>query len=140
MPAKKRTRAPAAPEKPNTPSLTEDAIINRIRFENGLPLALVRKLIKTAHKMKALEIHIGINGSENQVESPLHPSNPRYFYNGRDINKLEHFILNSKSVLNCSATLSYGDGGMSLEDEADVENAIQILTDNYREPELILYF
>ena len=145
MPAKKRTSTQqtalsSAPVKQPKPLSTEETVINSIRFENGIPTALVRKLMKTAHNMHALDIHIGVNGSENEVESVLHPSNPRYFYNGRDIKKLEHFVFDSKSVLNCSATLSYGDGGTSLEDADDIENAIQILSENYRDASLILYF
>jgi len=143
MPAKKRITAPTAPtapEQPNTPAPTDDAIINRIRMGNGIPNHLVRILIKTAHRKKQLEIHIGINGNQNEIDANMHPSNPMYCYNGRDIKKLKYLIVNNKTVLSCSATLCYGDGGMSIETEDDIKQSIEILTDDYREPKLILFF
>jgi hypothetical protein len=36
--------------------------------------------------------------------------------------------------------MSYGDGGFDVTNDEDAEDALEIIQDNYREPELILYF
>jgi hypothetical protein len=53
---------------------------------------------------------------------------------------LEPLLLSDHTILVCTATLSYGDGGVTVEDNDDAESALDIIMENYREPELILYF
>jgi hypothetical protein len=49
-------------------------------------------------------------------------------------------LINDQTILECTATLSYGDGGMSIENNDDAETALDIIAQNHREPELTLYF
>ena len=77
---------------------------------------------------------------ENIKESGHHPLSPQYFYYGADIRKLEPMLINDRTMLECAATLSYGDGGMSIENNDDAESALDIIAQNHREPELILFF
>jgi hypothetical protein len=127
----------------------ENRIINRIRImgddeetSSGITLTVGRKLIKAALKNNQLSINIGTNpyDSEEERESSHHPLSPQYKYCGNDIRKLEPLLITDHTMLECTATLSYGDGGMSVDTNDDVQSAIDILTDNYREPMLILYF
>jgi hypothetical protein len=129
----------------------ENRIINRIRIigddeeasgTSGITLTMGRKLIKAALKNNQLSINIGSNpyDSEDEHESSHHPLSPQYKYCGKDVRKLEPLLITDHTMLECTATLSYGDGGMSIETNDDVQSAIDILTDNYREPEFILYF
>ena len=133
-----------------TRATIENRIINRIRIigdddeavSSGITLTVGRKLIKAALKNNQLSINIGTNpyDSEEERESSHHPLSPQYKYCGNDIRKLEPLLITDHTMLECTATLSYGDGGMSIETNDDVQSAIDILTDNYREPQLILYF
>ena len=78
--------------------------------------------------------------SEDEHESSHHPLSPQYKYCGEDVRKLKPLLITDHTMLECTATLSYGDGGMSIDTNDDIQSAIDILTDNYREPMLILYF
>ena len=168
MPASKKTRIkPSAVDgaffcdgKPftlptkETRATIENRIINRIRIigdddetsgtvgASGITLTVGRKLIKAALKNNQLSINVGTNpyDSEEERESSHHPLSPQYKYCGMDIRKLEPLLITDHTMLECTATLSYGDGGMSVETNDDVQSAIDILSDNYREPQLILYF
>ncbi len=75
----------------------------------------------------------------NVKESGDHPVSPKCYYHGADIRKLEPMLINDRIILVCTATLSYGDGGKSVETDDDAETALNILIDKYRDPELILY-
>ena len=128
-----------------TRTMTETRVINRIRVmgddsASGPTVAVGRKLIRTALKGNMLSINVGSNpfDSEDEHESKHQPSSPQYKYCGKDIRKLS--ILLTDKMLECTATLSYGDGGMSTETDEDCESAVNILLDNYREPSLILFF
>ena len=156
MPVKKRTQIKASPTDgsffcdgkpfalPTKESRTslEARITNRIRIMDNVTLTIGRKLTKTALKNDQLAINIGINpySSEEECESSHHPLSPQYRYSGKDIRKLEQLLINDHNMIECTATLSYGDGGMSVDTDDDAESAIDILRNNYREPELILYF
>ena len=120
----------------------ESRIINRLRIMDNITLTMTRKLIRTALKNNQLSINVGTNpyDSEEERESSHHPMSPQYKYCGKDIRKLEPLLITDHTMLECTATLSYGDGGMSIDTNDDVQSAIDILTENYREPELILYF
>ncbi len=109
---------------------------------SGITLTAGRKLIKAALKNNQLSINIGLNpyDSEEERESSHHPMSPQYKYCGKDVRKLEPLLITDHTMLECTATLSYGDGGMSIDTCDDVRSAIDILTENYREPMLILYF
>ena len=134
-----------------TRATIESRIINRIRIMGdddealnaiGITLTAGRKLIKAALKNNQLSINIGTNpyDSEDEHESSHHPLSPQYKYCGKDVRKLEPLLITDNTMLECTATLSYGDGGMSIETNDDVQSTIDILTENYREPMLILYF
>ena len=134
-----------------TRATIENRIINRIRIigdddeavSSGITLTVGRKLIKAALKNNQLSINIGTNpydSEEEEKESSHHPLSPQYKYCGKDIRKLEPLLITDHTMLECTATLSYGDGGMSIDTNDDIQSAIDILTENYREPELILYF
>ena len=134
-----------------TRATIENRIINRIRIigddeetsgTSGITLTVGRKLIKAALKNNQLSINVGTNpyDSEDEHESSHHPLSPQYKYCGTDIRKLEPLLITDHTMLECTATLSYGDGGMSVETKDDVQSALDILNDNYREPQLILYF
>ena len=134
-----------------TRTTIENRIINRLRITgddeetsgtSGITLTMGRKLIKAALKNNQLSINIGTNpyDSEDEHESSHHPLSPQYKYCGKDIRKLEPLLITDHTMLECTATLSYGDGGMSIDTNDDIQSAIDILTENYREPELILYF
>ena len=133
-----------------TRATIESRIINRLRIigdddeavSSGITLTAGRKLIKAALKNNQLSINVGTNpyDSEEERESSHHPLSPQYKYCGMDIRKLEPLLITDHTMLECTATLSYGDGGMSVETNDDVQGAIDILIDNYREPQLILYF
>ena len=129
----------------------ENRIINRIRImgddeetlnASSITLTTGRKLIKAALKNNQLSINIGTNpyDNEDEHESSHHPLSPQYKYCGKDIRKPEPLLITDHTMLECTATLSYGDGGMSNDTNDDIQSAIDILTENYREPMLILYF
>ena len=124
-------------------------VINRIRILESVTLTAGRKLIKAALKAKRLKIQIGMEPSSmgeeeavqaNEHESTDHPASPTYYYYGADVRNLEHKLINEHCMLNCCAILSYGDGGMTVVDDEDAANALQIIQDTYRKPQLILYF
>ena len=146
----------------DTRATIESRIINRIRImgddeealnaigkgdalasgTSGITLTTGRKLIKAALKNNQLSINIGSNpyDSEDEHESSHHPLSPQYKYCGKDVRKLEPLLITDHTMLKCTATLSYGDGGMSIDTNDDIQSAIDILTENYREPMLVLYF
>lgn len=125
-------RAQVQQDKQQTPL----SLLRRVSLDNGVSLSASRKLLRTAFRTKHLSIQIGIPpGSPRGEDEPDH--SPYFHYEGTDITKLRELSENS---LNASATLVYGDGGMEISNDDDVEEALRILEDNYREPELILYF
>ena len=69
-----------------------------------------------------------------------HSRTPNDYYAGDDIRKLEPLLLSDHTILECTATLCYGDGGVCVENNDDAESALNIINENYREPEIILYF
>ena len=125
-----------------TRAALETRIVNHIRILDSVTLTVGRRLIKTAIKSNRLAINIGVNpyDSEEDHESSHHPLSPQYRYNGKDIRKLEPLLVNDHTMLECTATLCYGDGGMSVENNDDAESALDIINENYREPVLVLYF
>jgi hypothetical protein len=157
MPAKRKVTPKTAttalgarrPEQP----IVEHNIINRIWISRDVSLNVGRKLMAAALKAKKLSLHIGIDpdalhydeeadtgeeAAENKHDE--HPLSPRFYYCGNDIKQLEHLLVNNHIMLICSATMSYGDGGFDVTNDEDAEDALEIIQDNYREPELILYF
>jgi hypothetical protein len=134
----------------------ETRIINHIRILDNVTLTVGRKLITAALKANKLKIQIGLEtcrrcgsfevqcecGGERVHPSDYgdHPRTPNDFYEGDDIRKLEPLLQSDHTILECTATLSYGDGGVTVEDNDDAESALDIIMENYREPELILYF
>ena len=125
----------------------ETRVINHLRILDDVTLTVARKLIRAAMKANVLTIQIGMEPCckcrcpyENVKESGHHPLSPQYFYYGADIRKLEPMLINDQTILECTATLSYGDGGVSVENNDDAENALDIIAQNHREPELTLYF
>ena len=141
-------------KKPAKQQSPEDYIINHIKIEPSVTLTWTRKLIKAAVKHKKLSIQIGMDPTPERyyneeepsgpaepiTESSHHPLSPRYYYCGADLRKLEPRLLDNLTMLQCTATLSYGEGGMSVDDNDDAESALDIIKENYREPELTLYF
>ncbi len=127
-----------------TRATLENRIINHIRILDSVTLALGRKLIEAALKANKLTMQIGLephcrSDSADIKETADHPLSPNYRYSGHDVRKLEPMLMNDHAMLDCTATLSYGDGGVSVETD-DVERALDIISENYREPELVLYF
>ena len=122
----------------------ETRIINHVRILDSVTLTLGRKLIKAALKANMLTIHIGLDpfgdSHTDARETSEHPLSPNYRYSGHDIRKLEPLLITDHTILECTATLSYGDGGMSVDSDDDVESAMDVILANYREPELHLYF
>ena len=122
----------------------ETRIINHVRILDSVTLTLGRKLIKAALKANMLTIHIGLDpfgdSHTDARETSEHPLSPNYRYIGHDIRKLEPLLITDHTILECTATLSYGDGGMSVDSDDDVESAMDVILENYREPELHLYF
>ena len=118
---------------------TENDIVNHIRIGQDVTLTPVRKLIKAALRNKCLELVIGIppGSPRGEDENPLAPT---YFYEGPDVMKLEPLLTSRNKLLNCSATLCYGDGGNSVETDEEAAHAYKVIEDNYREPSLCLYF
>ncbi len=124
----------------------ETRVINHLRIIDDLILTVARKLARAAMNANVLKIKIGMEPCckcgcpyENVNESGHHPSSPQYFYYGADIRKLEPMLINERIILERTATLSYGEGGMSVENNDDAENAMDIITQNHREPELTLF-
>ena len=112
------------------------SLLRRVSLGYGVSLSATRKLLQTAFRTKHLSIHIGIPpGSPRGEDEPDH--SPCFYYEGTDITKLSEL---GEKTAEASATLVYGDGGMEICSDDDVEEALRILEDNYREPDLILYF
>ncbi len=125
---------------------TTDQIINRIRVLNDVTLSPGRKLLKAALKANRLELYIGVAPllpyltQSEETETNDAPLSPTYYYHGKDIDKLEHRLVNNHRMLECTATLSYGDGGFNVSDDEEAAYALSLIKDNYRDPTLILYF
>ncbi len=49
-------------------------------------------------------------------------------------------LINEHAMLECTSTLSYGDCGVSVENDDDAKSALDIMNALYREPEVIIYF
>ena len=128
------------------PPTTEQHITNRIRISNNVSLNVGRKLLKAALKANKLSLHIGVEPETSDTEQAeaesdeQNPFSPNYYYYGRDINKLKQLLVSNHIMLNCSATVSYGDGGYDISNDEEAEYALSLIKDDYREPELILYF
>jgi hypothetical protein len=149
MPAKARQNnkttkllTTAPPPKQLTP---EEYIAKHITLEPPVTRTVARKLIETAIDNGMIKFQIGMEPNTGDEEDEItetrdHPLSPKYYYYGSDIKKLSPRLLNQKTILKASATISYGDGGMSIESDEDAYQSIEILKDNYREPVLILYF
>ncbi len=122
----------------------ETRIINHVRILDSVTTTAGRELIKAALKANKHTIHIGLDpygGSDRDVgETSDHPMSPNYRYSGHDIRKLEPLLITDRTILECTATLSYGDGGISVDSDDDVESALDVIIENYRESELHHYF
>ena len=116
---------------------TEKDIVNHIRISPNVTLSCTRKLINAALRAKCLDITIGLPPPKAYTQTA---ANPNYFYEGSDILQLEPMLANNHTMLECTATLCWGDGGQAIEEDSDVEHAMQVIRDNYREPCLSLFF
>jgi len=116
---------------------TEKDIVNHIRISPNVTLSYTRKLINAALRAKCLDITIGLPPQKTYAQTA---ANPNYYYEGSDIMQLEPMLADKRTMLECTATLCWGDGRQSIEEDSDVENAIQVIQDNYREPSLSLFF
>ena len=118
---------------------TENEIVNRIRIADEVTLTSARKLLKAAIRKKCISVVVGVPPGSPRGEDE-HPLSPNFFYDGPDVNMLEHLLIAPHTMLNCSATICYGDGGQEIESDEDAEEALKIILENYREPQLCLYF
>ena len=112
------------------------AILRRVRLGHGVSSSTAQRLARTAFRANKLSIQIGIPpGTPRGEDEPEH--SPCFYYEGHDVMKLKELGTNT---LEASATLCFGDGGLHIENEHDAAQALRILEDGYREPELILFF
>ena len=117
--------------------LTAQDIVNHIRICPNVTLSRTRKLINAALQAKCLDVTIGLPPPKASVQTA---ANPTYYYEGNNIMELEPMLVNKRTMLECTATLCWGDGGQAIDDDGDVEHEIQVIQDNYREPSLSIFF
>jgi len=123
------------------PKLTREDIIKRIRIGKFIDAKQTHKLITAAIRNDVLKVAIGIPPGSPRGENPCKDTlNPDYWYEGDDLMELEEFVLKPDTILECSATLAYGDGGSSIESIEEVAHAYKVIQEKYREPTLFLHF
>ena len=116
---------------------TEKYIVNHIRISPNITLSYTRKLINAALRAKCLDITIGLPPQKPYTQTA---ANPNYYYEGSDIAQLEPMLADKHTVLECTATLCWGDGGQAIEEDSDVEHAMRVIQDNYRDSCLSVFF
>ena len=119
---------------------TEREIVNHVRLGKYVTLGPLRKLIHAALLNKCLRITIGIPpGSPRGEEEDS--KNPIYFYEGPDIMKLAPLLTTRKTLLDCTATLAYDGGGLSVETETEAIHAFFVIGFcGEKNPSLTLHF
>jgi hypothetical protein len=131
--------AKRAPLPSSGPKFHEKDILAQIRVSKFIDAKQTRKLIMSAFRNKCLYLCIGIPPGSPRGEDEDTKS-PDYFYEGDDLMELEYMLETPNTILECSATLIYGDGGISVETDEHAAHAYKIIEDKYREPTLYLHF
>ena len=117
---------------------TEKDIVNHIRICPGVTLSPTRKLINAALRANCLHITIGVPpGSPRPDESVVAPN---YYYKGSDIMHLEPLLFTEHTMLNCTASVCFGDDCRDIENDEEAKAALSLLLLSEGQPNLRLYF